>query len=97
MALGSVVSGDQGTSDSVCWPDVVEMLAEVAAAVDEGDGDHGGGGVGGRTQGVAGEHAETTGVGGEGRGQGDLHGEVRNAAMGEVGGFGGGSVREAHA
>ena len=66
--------------------DVGELLAEVAAAMDERDGDHGGGGVGGGAEGVAGEHAEATGVGGQGRGEGDLHGEVGDGAVGEIGG-----------
>ena len=82
-ALGSVVSGDQGTSDSVCWP-TSEVLAEVAAAMDERDGDHGGGGVGGGAEGVAGEHAQATGVGGQGWGESDLHGEVGDGAGGKI-------------
>ena len=63
-----------------------ELLAEVAAAMDERDGDHGSGGVGCGAEGVAGEHAETAGVGGQSRGEGDLHGEVRDGAVGEIGG-----------
>ncbi len=89
LALGSVVSGDQGTSDSVCWPTSSRVLAEVAAAMDERDGDHGGGGVGCGAKGVAGEHAETTGVGGQRRRERDLHGEVCDGSVGKVGGYGG--------
>ena len=63
LALGRMVSGDQGTSDSVCWPTAVEVLAEVSAAMDQGDGDHGRGGVGCGAQGVAGQHAQAARVG----------------------------------
>ncbi len=63
----------------------VEMLAEVSAAMDEGDGDHGGGGVGGGAQGIAGEHAQAAGVGGQRGRERDLHGEIGDAAGGEVG------------
>ncbi len=40
--------------------DVGELLAEVAAAMDERDRNHGGRGVGGRAEGVAGQHSEAT-------------------------------------
>ena len=93
-----MVSGDQGTSDSVCWPMRIELLAEVAAAMDERDRDHGGGGVGGGAEGVSGEHAQTTGVGGQGWGEGDLHGEVRDGARGKIEGRrGDGSGGKSHA
>ena len=42
----------------------VEVLAEVAATMDERDSDHGSGGVGCGAERVAGEHAEAAGVGG---------------------------------
>ena len=45
---------------------VGEFLTEIPAAMDERDRDHGGGGVGCGAKGVAGEHAEATGVGGNG-------------------------------
>ncbi len=38
--------------------DAVEVLAEVSAAVDEGDGDHGSGHVGSGAEGISGEDAE---------------------------------------
>ena len=41
----------------------VEMLAEVATAMGQGDGDYGGGGVGSGTEGIASEHPQATGVG----------------------------------
>ena len=63
----------------------VEVLLEVAAAMGERDGDHGGAGIGRGTEGIAGQHAEAAGVGGQGRGEGDLHGEVGDGAFGEIG------------
>ena len=60
--------------------DGVEVLAEVSAAMHQGDGDHGRGGVRGGAQGVAGEHAQAAGVGGQRRGERDFHGEVGDPA-----------------
>src|SRR5258708_11958832 len=80
--------------------DGVEVLTEVAAAVRERDSNHGGGSVGRGAEGVAGEHAQSAGVGGEGRGEGDLHGEVSDGAGSEVqigGGLRGGGLRGGHA
>ena len=75
-----------------------EGLAEVAAAVGEGDGDEGGAEVGGGAEGIAGEDAEASGVGGEVGVEGDLHREVGDGAGGDVevggGGRGGGSGAE---
>ena len=68
----------------------VKVLAEVAAAMGERDGDHGGAGVGGGAQGVAGEHAETARVGGEFGRKGDFHRKVGDGPGGEVEGSGGG-------
>ena len=68
----------------------VEVLLEIAVAMDQGDRHHGGAGVGCRTQRVAGQHAETAGVGREVLAEGDLHGEVRDLAVGKVDGSGGG-------
>ena len=84
LAVGRVVSGDQGTSDSVCWPIGSRCLTEVSAAMGERDGDHGRAGVGGGAKGVSGEHAETTRVGGKGWRESDLHGEVCDGASGKV-------------
>ena len=66
----------------------VEVLLEVAAAVHQRDGDDGSAGIGGGAEGVAGQHAEAAGVGGQGLGEGDLHGEVRDLAGGDVEGGG---------
>ena len=73
----------------------VEVLAEVAAAMGEGDGDHGCGGIGGGAQGIAGKDAQAAGVGGHGGREGDLHGEVGDGAFGEIW-AGCGLVRKAH-
>ncbi len=62
----------------------VEVLLEVAAAMHERDGDQGNAGIGGGAEGVAGQHAEAAGVGGQGLGEGDLHGEVGDLARGDV-------------
>ncbi len=66
----------------------IQVLLEIAVAMHQRNGHHGGAGVGRRTQGVAGEHAETAGVGGEILAEGDLHGEVRDLAVGKVDGSG---------
>ena len=80
-ALGSMVSGDPGHVGLGLLAGGVEVLAEVSAAMHQRDGDHGRGGVRRRAQGVAGQHAQATGVGGKRRRQRDLHGEVCDAAM----------------
>ncbi len=56
----------------------VEVLLEVAATVDERDGDEGNAGIGGGAEGIAGQHAEAARVGGQGLRECDLHGEVRD-------------------
>ena len=68
----------------------VEVLLEVAVAMHQRDGHHGGAGVGCRTERIAGEHAEAAGVGREVLAEGDFHGEVRDLAVGKVDGSGGG-------
>ena len=62
----------------------VEVLLEVAAAMHERDGDEGNAGIGGGAEGIAGQHAEAARVGGQGLGEGDLHGEVGDLARGDV-------------
>src|SRR6478672_1249699 len=52
----------------------VQPLSEVAAAVQEGDGDHRYAQVGGRTDSVSGKDAQATAVGRNGRLQSNLHG-----------------------
>ena len=55
---------------------LVEMLLEIAFAVQQGEGDQGNSQVRRGTQRVAGQHAQAAGVGGHGGVNGDLHGEV---------------------
>ncbi len=70
LALGSVVSGGPGNLSFGLLTDIGELLTEVAAAMDERDCDHGGGGVSGGAEGIAGEHAQATGVSRQGWGRG---------------------------
>ncbi len=62
----------------------VKMLLKVAAAMHERDSDHGGAGIGSRTEGVARKHTETAGVGRQVFGKGDFHGKVGDASGGEI-------------
>jgi hypothetical protein len=59
----------------------VEVLAKVALAVQQGHGDHRQAHVGGAAQGVAREHAEAAGVGGDLARKRDLHREVGDQVL----------------
>jgi hypothetical protein len=78
-------------------PDIGELLAKVAAAMDQRDRDHRTAGVGGGAQSVASEHAEATGVRRKRRGEGYLHGEVGDGASAEIRCGGGESGGKIHA
>ena len=54
------------------------MLVEVAFTVDKGHGDEGDLEIGGGADGVAGEDAEASAVGGDGGVEANFHGEVSN-------------------
>ena len=61
------------------------MLLEVSLAMQERESDQGDAEVGGGAQGVSGQHAQAARVGGHGRVNGDLHGEVGDKpVMGKV-------------
>jgi hypothetical protein len=94
-ALHDEADGAAGRGQSFGLPDDLglgllalgrEVLLKVAATVREGYRNERCAGVGCGAQGVAGQHAEAAGVGGQRLGEGDLHGEVGDLAGGEVDG-----------
>ena len=66
-------------------PGGIQRLREVAVPVHERDGDHGQLEVGRGAKGVARENAESAAVGGDRLLEADLHGEIGDAAGGEIG------------
>ena len=82
VGAGKCCLGRPGNVGFGLLADVGELLAEVTAAMNERDGNHRGGGICRGTKRVAGQHAETTGVGGQRRGECNLHGKVSDAAKG---------------
>jgi hypothetical protein len=62
----------------------VQMLAEVAAAMHKGNGSHRRTRIRGRTQRIAGQHAQAAGVGRDGGIERDFHGKVTNGTGGKI-------------
>ena len=69
-------SGDQTEGLSVWFPLASRCWSEVALAVQERHAHHGHAQIGGGTQGIPGQHAQATAVGGHGRVKANLHGEI---------------------
>ena len=80
-ASSAMACGSRSGKRSCCQPSAVELLAEVAVAVEEADADERHAEVAGRLEVVAGQHAEAARVLRERLGDAELGGEVGDDAL----------------